>query len=55
MLPDMFLRDEERYRVIAEEFREDEGAFWAEFARSFKKLTEAGMPPLATPSQPVVA
>jgi cytochrome c peroxidase len=51
MLPDMFLRDEERYRATAEEFREDEGAFWAEFARSFKQLTEAGMPVLVAPAQ----
>ena len=46
MLPDMFLRDEERYRTIAEEFRDDQGGFWEEFGRAFKELTEAGMPPL---------
>jgi hypothetical protein len=39
----------QRYRPTAEEFRGDEETFWAEFARSFKQLTEAGMPPLPLP------
>jgi hypothetical protein len=48
MLPDMFLRDEERFRSVAEEFREDQELWWSDFARVFKQLTEAGMPPLGT-------
>ena len=47
MLPDMFLRDEERFRTTAEEFRANEVTFWQEFARAFKQLTEAGLPPLS--------
>jgi catalase (peroxidase I) len=43
MLPDMFLRDEERYRSHAEEFKADHEAFWREFAAAFKQLTEVGM------------
>ena len=39
----------QRYRPIAEEFRDAQETFWAEFARSFKQLTEAGMPPLPLP------
>ena len=43
MLPDMFLRDEARYRLVAEEFRADQSAFWGEFASVFKNLTEFGL------------
>ena len=53
MLPDMFLRDEDRYRLAAEEFRDDQEMFWREFAAAFKQLTEAGMEP--EPRQPVSA
>ena len=46
MLPDMFLRDENRFRGTAEEFRADQPLWWREFAEAFKQLTEAGMQPV---------